>query len=192
MHVKPIEVTCGFNLRVMKKSARWLCHTEKSKTNIKKLISPLLMCPRGVKISGRTPLTIFWGLLTNQCKQRISPKEFLSKNPPKKFSPKKSSPKKSSQKFSPKKFPKKSQKIFEKNPYILKISNSLHLWQYGMWSFQTGGTKLERFLRKNQIKGNYSILRIGLVGTSKVFNNQSFKSQLILSSQKKTWIDIMA
>ena len=24
------------------------------------------------------------------------------------------------------------------------------LWQYGLWSFQTGGTKLERFLRKNQ------------------------------------------
>ena len=24
------------------------------------------------------------------------------------------------------------------------------LWQYGLWSFQAGGTKLERFLRKNQ------------------------------------------
>ena len=24
------------------------------------------------------------------------------------------------------------------------------LWQYGLWSFQTGGTKLERFLLKNQ------------------------------------------
>ena len=47
MHVKPIEVTCGFNLRVMKKSARWLCHTEKSKTNIKKLISPLLTRTQG-------------------------------------------------------------------------------------------------------------------------------------------------
>ena len=23
-------------------------------------------------------------------------------------------------------------------------------WQYGLWSFQTGGTKLERFLPKNQ------------------------------------------
>ena len=47
MHVKPIEVTSGFNLRVMKKSARWLCHTEKSKTNIKKLISPLLTRTQG-------------------------------------------------------------------------------------------------------------------------------------------------
>ena len=26
----------------------------------------------------------------------------------------------------------------------------LHLWQYGLWSFQTRGTKLERFLHKNQ------------------------------------------
>ena len=24
------------------------------------------------------------------------------------------------------------------------------LWQYGLWSFQTGGTNLERFLPKNQ------------------------------------------
>ena len=26
----------------------------------------------------------------------------------------------------------------------------LALWQYGLWSFQTGGKKLERFLPKNQ------------------------------------------
>ena len=26
----------------------------------------------------------------------------------------------------------------------------LQLWQYGLWSFQTGGTKLERFFPKNQ------------------------------------------
>ena len=24
------------------------------------------------------------------------------------------------------------------------------IWQYGLWSFQAGGTKLERFLPKNQ------------------------------------------
>ena len=29
--------------------------------------------------------------------------------------------------------------------YILCV-----LWKYGLWSFQTGGTKLERFLPKNQ------------------------------------------
>ena len=27
--------------------------------------------------------------------------------------------------------------------------------EYGLWSFQAGGTKLERFLRKNQLKGNH-------------------------------------
>ena len=26
----------------------------------------------------------------------------------------------------------------------------VQLWQYGLWSFQTGDTKLERFLPKNQ------------------------------------------
>ena len=40
-------------------------------------------------------------------------------------------------------------------------------------------------LRINIRKGNYSILRIGLVGASEVFKNQSFKSQLFSSSQQK-------
>lgn len=31
-----------------------------------------------------------------------------------------------------------------------KFSDYLGLWQYGLWSFQVGGTKLERFLLKNQ------------------------------------------
>ena len=47
IHVKPIKVISGFSLRIMKISARWRCHTEKSKTNIKKLISPLLTRPQG-------------------------------------------------------------------------------------------------------------------------------------------------
>ena len=25
-----------------------------------------------------------------------------------------------------------------------------HSWQYGLWSYKTGGTKLQRFLPKNQ------------------------------------------
>ena len=33
-------------------------------------------------------------------------------------------------------------------PYLLLTY--VQLWQYGLWSFQTGGTKLERFLSKNQ------------------------------------------
>ena len=30
------------------------------------------------------------------------------------------------------------------------IGLACSVWQYGLWSFQTGGTKLERFLPKNQ------------------------------------------
>jgi hypothetical protein len=35
---------------------------------------------------------------------------------------------------------------------FLQLSELLvrRLWQYGLWSFQSGGTKLERFLPKNQ------------------------------------------
>ena len=43
-------------------------------------------------------------------------------------------------------------------------------------------------LRINILKGNYSILRIGLVGASEVFKNQSFKSQLFSSSQKEKYL----
>ena len=32
--------------------------------------------------------------------------------------------------------------------YVLQTY--FRIWQYGLWSFQTGGTKLERFLPKNQ------------------------------------------
>ena len=39
------------------------------------------------------------------------------------------------------------------------------LWQHGLWSFQAGGSKLERFLPKiNILKGDYWILIIGLMG----------------------------
>ena len=47
IHVQSIEVTSGFNLRRKKKSARWLCHAEKSITNLKTLVSPLWMRPQG-------------------------------------------------------------------------------------------------------------------------------------------------
>ena len=36
------------------------------------------------------------------------------------------------------------------HPLILRILVLCALWQYGLWSFQTGGTKLERFLPQNQ------------------------------------------
>jgi hypothetical protein len=32
----------------------------------------------------------------------------------------------------------------------LSISSPSSVWQYGLWSFQTEGTKLDRFLPKNQ------------------------------------------
>ena len=32
----------------------------------------------------------------------------------------------------------------------LKLVYVWAVWQYGLWSFQSGGTKLERFLPKNQ------------------------------------------
>ena len=47
IHVKPIKVTSGFNLRRKKKSARWRCHAEKSKTNLKTLVPPIWMRPQG-------------------------------------------------------------------------------------------------------------------------------------------------
>ena len=34
------------------------------------------------------------------------------------------------------------------------------LWQYGLWSCQTGGTKLERFLLKNQHKDLKEIIEL--------------------------------
>ena len=43
------------------------------------------------------------------------------------------------------------------------------VWQYGLWSFQTGDTKLEIFLPKAQ--GNYRISRVSLVITNKVIEN---------------------
>jgi hypothetical protein len=32
----------------------------------------------------------------------------------------------------------------------VKVRNYALIWQYGLWNFQKGGTKLERFLPKNQ------------------------------------------
>ena len=48
------------------------------------------------------------------------------------------------------------------------------VWQYGLWSFQTGGTKLERFLPKNQHTQRKSLNFENWV--NEVFKNLSFKS----------------
>ena len=44
------------------------------------------------------------------------------------------------------------------------------VWQYGLWSFQTGGIKL--------------------MGASEVLKNQSFKNPLFSSSQKKKYLKL--
>ena len=45
----------------------------------------------------------------------------------------------------------KRQKLSYKPCQIVLYSiHSCLVWQYGLWSFQAGGTKLERFLHKNQ------------------------------------------
>ena len=78
------------------------------------------------------------------------------------------------------------------------------LWQYGLWSFQAGGTKLERFLHKNQHTqrkllnfefwingklskighyfGNKVIQRLIL---SKNVNNKKCASKLVFFNEKK-------
>ena len=60
------------------------------------------------------------------------------------------------------------------------------LWRYGLWSFQTGGTNLERFLPKNHhTQENDWILRIGLMGASEVFKIRVIKSIIFIFSGKK-------
>jgi hypothetical protein len=62
--------------------------------------------------------------------------------------------------------------------YLPTLSNkSLPLvWQYGSWSFQTGCTKLERFLPKNQHPQRKLLnFENWISGASEVFKNQSFK-----------------
>ena len=46
-------------------------------------------------------------------------------------------------------FEENSNSIFNQ-PHFKSEVKKRKLWQYGLWSFQTGGTKLERFLPKNQ------------------------------------------
>ena len=41
-------------------------------------------------------------------------------------------------------------KFHKKSKEVALMITFCSLWQYGLWSFQMGGTKLERFLPKNQ------------------------------------------
>ena len=57
------------------------------------------------------------------------------------------------------------------------------LWQYGLWRFQMGGTKVEGFLPKNQHTQRKLLNFENLIsGGSEVFKNQSFINQLFSSS----------
>ena len=59
------------------------------------------------------------------------------------------------------------------------------LWQYGLWSFQAGGTKLESFLPKNQHIQRKSLNFDNWVnGGLRSFQKSEFKSKLFSSSQK--------
>ena len=40
--------------------------------------------------------------------------------------------------------------MYPKLPYVSILQTTYPLWQYGLWSFQMGDTKLERFFPKNQ------------------------------------------
>ena len=40
--------------------------------------------------------------------------------------------------------------LFYKFSFAMYLLHLYRLWQYGLWSFQTGYTNLERFLQKNQ------------------------------------------
>ena len=78
------------------------------------------------------------------------------------------------------------------------------VWQYGLWSFQTGGTKLERFLPKNQhtrrkllnfenwVNGEVSKIRRhfrnksrSILMLSKNVNNKKCAPKLIFFNEKK-------
>ena len=45
---------------------------------------------------------------------------------------------------------KSAQRQVDSNFLLKKWVKAVKTWQYGLWSFQTGDTKLERFLPKNQ------------------------------------------
>jgi hypothetical protein len=66
--------------------------------------------------------------------------------------------------------------------YKEKMLVTVH-WQYGLWSFQTGDTKFERFLSKNQ-HTQTKLLSFGLMVSCRkvpkfVFPSQFFMSKII-------------
>ena len=73
------------------------------------------------------------------------------------------------------------------SPILVSLTPRQTLWQYGLWSFQTGDTKLESFtLRINIPKGNYWIMSLGLTASCQKVTKFYFQSKS--SMLKIIWI----
>ena len=70
----------------------------------------------------------------------------------------------------------------------------MQLWQYGLWCFQAGGTKLERFLPKNQHTQRKLLNFENWVNEGlRSFKKSEFqKSIIFIFSEKIPQIEIMA
>jgi hypothetical protein len=82
--------------------------------------------------------------------------------------------------------------LFSNTIFLLQTST---LWQYESWSFQTGGTKLERFLPKNQhTRRKLFNFENWISGDLRSFQKSEFlKSIIFIFSVKKIpQIEIMA
>ena len=76
------------------------------------------------------------------------------------------------------------------------VSSSGALWQYGLWSFQAGDTKLERFLHKNQhtqrkllnfefwINGEHNFSNKKLILSKNVYNKKC-APKLVIFNEKE-------
>ena len=61
-----------------------------------------------------------------------------------------------------------------------ELENLWSVWQYELWSFQMGDTKLERFLPKNQ-HTQRKLLNFGLMASCQKVPKFDFQSQFSMS-----------
>ena len=93
---------------------------------------------------------------------------------------------------------KKLQNLVLKHPDVLSLYHldgtsvqGMYYGNTGCGVFKWGVQNWKGFcIRINILKGNYWMLRIGLMGASEVFKNQSFKNPLFSSSQKKKYLKL--
>ena len=64
-----------------------------------------------------------------------------------------------------------------------EVFSQSRLWQYGLWSFQTGGTKFERFLPKNQ-HTQRKFLKLLRLPISPILKIQTFPLGMLILRQK--------